>query len=183
MGANVQQLYENDEKLGNILFYLIKSAENNFSKTWQSFFKKMKSFSEKLFIFCSIRLDESVNSPWRIGNWSWRIRKLFLTGGPACQAEFFLCELFATFLYIQGSLCFNPSPPSPCLLFLAIICAYIVVRFYHPFPSFLSSVSFIFVIQSVAKDLVNIKRRGCYRDFSDWVLNNSSSSLRSSGWK
>ncbi len=33
MGANVQQLYENDEKLGNILFYLIKSAENNSSKT------------------------------------------------------------------------------------------------------------------------------------------------------
>jgi len=32
---------------------------------------------------------------------------------------------------------------------------------------FLSSVSFVFVIQSEAKDLVNISRSGYYRDFSD----------------
>ena len=36
---------------------------------------------------------------------------------------------------------------------------------------------FSFVIQSEAKDLVYIKR-GCLRDFSDEVLNNSSSSLK-----
>ena len=29
MGANVQQLYENDERLGNILLFAIKMLENN----------------------------------------------------------------------------------------------------------------------------------------------------------
>ena len=33
MGANVQQLCENDERLGNILLFPIKMPENNRSKT------------------------------------------------------------------------------------------------------------------------------------------------------
>ena len=106
MGANVQQLYENDERLGNILLFSMKMPENNAINTWQDFLKMMKSFLKKPLMFLKIRLDEFING-------SWRTNEFPLTHFPVCQSEFFVS--FST-LYIHESWCFNPSPPSPIVI-------------------------------------------------------------------
>ena len=59
-------------------------------------------------MFCFIRLDELENPPWQVN--------LFVKAGCIFDERMHslcLCDFLATFPYIQGSLRFNPSPPSP----------------------------------------------------------------------
>ena len=105
----------------------------------------MKNFLKKSLMFWWKLFDEFGNSPWRI-------HQLSLTSLPVRQGEFFCLSI-----YMEVGV--STLHPIHLASFFAIICVCIFI---------------CFVIQSVAKDLVNIKRSGCYGD---------PSSLRSSGWQ